>query len=124
MSNANDISDKAVQTIERELQNKAGFKDAVVEVVPIPDYFIPMMKDPNGAAEVMYFRVTTSLGTFGIVPQESTVAIDLTELGLTCKDLRDDTAAEPEEDSFLMGVAGLPGLVWFRLKLEARKAAN
>lgn len=98
--------DFGVRAMKEALEERFGvspFGSVTVEVTPLPDHFKKLCKVPEAADYMYYFRVTTSLGTFGTIFGLKGMVIDLTELGLTCRDLVGHVDGMPETDDFSFG---------------------
>lgn len=109
----------------KQLLEKCGFKNVAVEIMTVPAALRPFLPDDirSRIDEMAYLRVTTDVGTFGILPVRSTAyLIDLTELGLT----RADVLGEPcdNSDSVLILQKSFRGLALLYVILAARKNAG
>lgn len=122
-----DIQDdiqKEVVTKTKELLERCGYRDITVVMTRVPDNIASTLPGPRPADEFAYLRVTTHLGTFGILPLPTArgFAIDLTELGLTRKEILDEDGESGK--GVLIVLRDPMGLVYFRQVVESMKTAG
>lgn len=109
----------------KDLLEKYGFRNVRIEVTKLPQRYAAVLDNRDGASMISYMKISTHVGIFGIVPGDEGLVMDLTDLGLKCRDLMPDGLAEGDGDGFLIALSDDDSLVAFRQMLEAaKKGAN
>lgn len=120
----NDNAREAVVRTKRLLEH-LGFNNVAVASVSPPDHIMAALPAPVTADKVVYFRVTTHLGTFGVALHSKGVYIDLTDLGLKLGDFsRYLEGIDRDEKRFLFTFRSPEEFKQFRQILEIRKSLN
>lgn len=118
--------DAIIAGLVRQLEaylRRVCFEDIEIEHTPMPEYVIQLLADPERAKSWYYFKVTTSIGTFGVIPLKSGLAIDLTGTGLAWTDFAETNEGEDPDKFKMVLMPNLGNLMVLRLKL-AEKAGK